>query len=529
MKKESTIFLKVVFFAGISATLFIGLLYCSERVFAAAQATIPETALRLTEASAIGATWDEFVSGDWHLPWVNPGGDWIDASGNTQGSVAFATATVFDTDTEQTANFNVTSLVTKHLSSGGDKISNRGWLIFQTSGSTIPTFYSKEYSESTKRPLLTVITTDGTFQLTPGDDISIDASSQIPHGELTTFTSRIGMWFDLAAVTGTVQSATLELHTTNLQYGGGSGVFSVFSIETSQLFAPITEQSGLAAGYSKDQNIETNPNVLFTEKFQDLNMEERGWWWAAGDSSIQNNRSIIGDTDPDNPSYQPLDTGIKAYKMTIPTGEYGGEFGRWLFWSNLGYEPEELYMRAYARMGTDFDSMGGKFPFGFDGTYLPITYLNIGSQNLATNPVTGRVWTRSDAPEYAGNGGATSNGRNGWSARGGFIAEPCGGGCPTVETHPLTNAGYRKLHYYTYHRDQPDAKGEDMNWSSGALGIVQKERWFSIDQYVKLNTVNPDGTGNSDGILRAWVDGRLVFEKTNFRVRDWLGGCCWRK
>ena len=53
--------------------------------------------------------------------------------------------------------------------------------------------------------------------------------------------------------------------------------------------------------------------------------------------------------------------------------------------------------------------------------------------------------------------------------------------------------------------------------------MIPKEQWVSLEEEVKLNTVNPDGTGNKDGILRAWINGRLVFSKTDFRVRHWPG------
>lgn len=44
---------------------------------------------------------------------------------------------------------------------------------------------------------------------------------------------------------------------------------------------------------------------------------------------------------------------------------------------------------------------------------------------------------------------------------------------------------------------------------------MENNRWYSIQQYVRLNT-----PGENDGVLRGWVDGRLVFEKTDVRFRD---------
>jgi hypothetical protein len=60
-----------------------------------------------------------------------------------------------------------------------------------------------------------------------------------------------------------------------------------------------------------------------------------------------------------------------------------------------------------------------------------------------------------------------------------------------------------------------DRYGDTMGWNLGGGGWLQKNRWYSVEQHVKLNT-----PGGHDGVLRAWVDGRLVFERQNFRWRD---------
>ncbi|MHC4539367.1 MAG: polysaccharide lyase, partial [Planctomycetota bacterium] len=47
------------------------------------------------------------------------------------------------------------------------------------------------------------------------------------------------------------------------------------------------------------------------------------------------------------------------------------------------------------------------------------------------------------------------------------------------------------------------------------LGYLENNRWYCIEQYVRMNTPQ-----KNDGILRGWVDGRLAFEKTDVRMRD---------
>ena len=55
--------------------------------------------------------------------------------------------------------------------------------------------------------------------------------------------------------------------------------------------------------------------------------------------------------------------------------------------------------------------------------------------------------------------------------------------------------------------------------------IYEPERWYCIEQYVKMNTLSGpydalgNGIGNADGILRGWIDGVMVFEKKDIIFR----------
>jgi hypothetical protein len=131
-------------------------------------------------------------------------------------------------------------------------------------------------------------------------------------------------------------------------------------------------------------------------------------------------------------------------------------------------EPEELYYRFYVRFGADFDGGRGGKLFGPRGTY-------------------GR----------AGWGGRQSHGDDGWSARISF-----------------ERAGKRRtqLKFYTYHADMRERYGDIYYWKKA--GRLDHERWYCVEAYVKLND-----PGSKNGILRAWVDGRSAFEKTNIRFR----------
>jgi len=172
--------------------------------------------------------------------------------------------------------------------------------------------------------------------------------------------------------------------------------------------------------------------------------------------------------DPER-RFQPLDG--KALRIRVDRDGHYGLSLQYRFKKRLGWEPEEIYFRYYLRFADDWNpKRGGKLP-GLAGTY-------------------GR----------AGWGGRAVNGRNGWSARGLFKGQ--------------TN-GKTPIGYYCYHADMKGRYGANWVWDRDGLGFLENNRWYCIEQYVRLNT-----PGQRDGILRGWVDGKPAFEKTDARLRD---------
>jgi hypothetical protein len=154
------------------------------------------------------------------------------------------------------------------------------------------------------------------------------------------------------------------------------------------------------------------------------------------------------------------------------------------FRKKTGAEPQEIYFRYYLRFGDDWNQTldGGQMP-GIGGTY-------------------GR----------AGWGGRKVNGKDGWSSRGAFrLTLP--------EGNPL--GGKQTLGFYCYHADMTGNYGDIWVWNKDYRGFLDNNRWYCVEQYVKLNTPGKDGgKGALDGVLRAWIDGRPAFEKTDIRFRD---------
>ena len=158
-----------------------------------------------------------------------------------------------------------------------------------------------------------------------------------------------------------------------------------------------------------------------------------------------------------------------ALEVTIREGEHYGTSIKFMFNKKLGYEPEELYVRYYTCFADDWPGYHGKAP-GFDGTY-----------------------------NIAGWGGKPVDGTNGWSARGGL---------------DFNDDNTVRMNYYVYHADMTGTYGNSW-FFSGAGNRLETGRWYCVEQYCKLNV-----PGQNNGVLRAWIDGEQVYEKTDLRMRD---------
>jgi len=161
----------------------------------------------------------------------------------------------------------------------------------------------------------------------------------------------------------------------------------------------------------------------------------------------------------------------RALRIAVDQGGHYGLSLSFRFQRQLGHEPEEIYFRFYIRLADDWDpERGGKFP-GIGGTY-------------------GR----------AGWGGRRVNGTDGWSARGLFKGQQSG-------TTPIG--------FYCYHADMKGTYGDNFVWDDNGFQGLENNRWYCIEQFAKMNT-----PGKNDGVLRAWVDGKPVFERQDIRMRD---------
>lgn len=400
------------------------------------------------------------------LAWNNHMGDWRDAADQPQGDRAYSTTKIEDTDTPRLIEFDVTSLVREWVAGTHQ---NQGAFLRAVKGGTIH-FASREHDAKDQRPQL-VITIDGKQrELAPVADTHLDRSTYRSLGDqpvlkISGNSNNALLRFDLSDIdkSATITTATLRLFTT-AQYGDAE--VAVFRCAQGHDAPDVEPKLGLAAKYPNDNGIADDPAVLFFDDFDGQTLADR-WTFVAGQFD-----TVARD---DERKFQPLQG--KAVRVKMAEGTNTAMNVGYKFRNESGGEPEEIYFRYYLRLAADWNqtSQGGKMP-GVSGTY-------------------GR----------AGWGGRKSDGRNGWSARGAF-GQTIPAGNPLAGRHPIGT--------YCYHADMTGQYGNVWLWQTGYRGYLQSNRWYAIEQHVKLNT-----PGKPDGVLRAWIDGRPAFEKTDIRYR----------
>jgi hypothetical protein len=338
----------------------------------------------------------------------------------------------------------------------------------------VAVFHSRESPLEGARPRLKVLLRDQTIRaLVPVADTTLDCSTYRSIGEQSTISAAVDrmllIGFDLASLRDlAIAKATLELTTTERQYGDTT--LGVFRLDPpGSPLSPAAPRAGLAAAYPRDQGIENDRDVVMATGFESV-LWPRDWSYVSLNSHAERVDAAAGR------GFKPLHG--HALQVRIPRGGNLGLDLGYKFADKIASEPEEIYFRYYLRLGDDWNPAtdGGKLP-GISATY-----------------------------GKAGWGGRKSDGTTGWSMRGGFFKMPSAGN----PYHALTPIGT-----YAYHSATEDYFGDSWPWSIDALGLLERNRWYCLEQYFRVNQL-----GQKDGVFRAWIDGRLAFEKTGIHVRD---------
>ncbi|GGZ71189.1 Ig-like domain-containing protein [Algibacter mikhailovii] len=247
--------------------------------------------------------------------------------------------------------------------------------------------------------------------------------------------------------------------TTNTNIPTGGSFYPVNNVPENDGATPRTECSNGGTPPSGNCGEDSGPGSIFNDNFECADWGSKYELVPAGDANVNSNEVEHLPTGGFN--------GTGGIRITIKNGGfYGADFKKQI--GNL----QEAYAQYKVFYESDFTDFYGKSP-GWDGTR------NVCGWGNCTYPISGQ---------------------NGWSARGSL---------------DKIN-GKVKNKYYVYHTELPAEQefGDSWYWE-GPAATMNTGQWYTIDQYIKVNT-----PGQNDGILRAWNNGALIFEKTDIRFTN---------
>lgn len=434
-------------------------------------------------------------------------GDFTDADGVQQGAAPYASA--------KTAvgwlRFDVTSIARKQADT------NRGIYIAATAAAGIPRIAGRLYSDADKRPTLIVTRTDGAVVSLPCLATASWSSSSVyaykSSGSFSINTRQpCALQFDFEGIApDDIASAELSIYC--ISKSSGSQALNVFELDPPAFTLGTPTEYGLAA--EGEAALKDHPSVI-----------------AAGDMSD------LSEVFTTNSGSQPVekieepDGSVSLRGRFIPKtttldtrGSWSGRVETMAADLSDPLRPpavveDEMYCRMYILLEDDWTSArdGNKGGIGWDvrmgwwadnsnrvGGYWQATTGNGGS------PGTG---LKKFAP--ARSAGA-SQGADRWLYEGHSIRMEFGKGDADNPYGDL-----RPLQSYIYHLDQPGFYGSMRRLGRG---VVQRGKWFCIEQRIKLNSITGpfDELGNgeavADGELTTWLNGERISELKGLRWR----------
>ncbi len=454
-------------------------------------------------------------SGHWDyaadLRWAVTNGDWLDANQVSQGATAYDTQTATAIGANMT--FDVAALVQRFLTLG----ENRGFYLRGVSGDWRVDFAGRL---SANPPVLTVVTTDGTF--TPACTATAYWAHNAVTGQAGTTTFIVQkngrsaiVRFDLSGVTGTVISASMVLRVTYRNENTQIGIFE--ADPPGFLLGGNYDAPGFANGYVLDSGIHAHSSVIAT--LQD-------WTWATHQSffdlySTDTTKMEFG-TELDGTKY--IRSKIAAGTQDIPTfykyfvkaesnfaeptlilqRDAGNTNGQWVNPSPSLPVHDELFFRYRMYLENDFRSTvdSGKFP-GFDGRmgrWEVGKWQNVGGNSSNDSLGIKRPYSTGWAFE-------------GHSVRGSYMRQFIADGNPNAELWPYG--------VYLYSLDSGYYDGRERFGNA----VLKRGEWYSIEWRMKMNTISGaadeygNQTANYDGVLECWCDGTKVYSRNDIRWR----------
>lgn len=479
-------------------------------------------------------------------PWTRPGGDWIDARGQRHGSQPWLSvpADGAQGSTESADYFADATAVVQRVQS------EPRWLALLLSAVGAPRSIAGLRHPRHAAPAIDVVYQDGqrerlACRLVAG----LDPSSQSPVTSAIELPLPALLEFERPA--RPVQSAKLRW-TVTAHWAGPPSTMVAQLADPPVLREP--PRPGLASQAGQlDAQLQAMPSVIGLHRYLDGTRLDD--FVAPGKTSLHMLRNFdpaiygLGKTDTSRlphrdlgkwhsegpplvlvPSsyggegFQPLAPGLGAMRLHMPADpalKHGAQIddGGTLAGHAMIFLPEPLYgrldrlfVRYYLRLGlplkvspqqrlqlvrgageTDWASMSGKFGIGPDHS------TSIGGVSGSSGGGAGWQMRLSWYECDAGVGGPDERG----------IAP----GFHLYDFQDANPVGHR------YGRDDP-SQLERWGQRGGHGGMLYAGYWYCVETEIQLNTVDARTSAwRPDGALRAWVDGRLAYERTGMVFR----------
>ncbi len=239
-------------------------------------------------------------------------------------------------------------------------------------------------------------------------------------------------------------------------------------------------ETGLAQKYLMDEDIASDPAVIFHEDFEDDKLKQRGWYDLAG----WTNTLLVSDEDKA--------TGDKSLKLVYPKGKTGP----WCRAPHFKQGHETIYVRYY-RKWADGWNWGGEGDGNGHDTRL-----------VSANPGLGKQAYKNDDMSV-------------------LMMESCTHFDPWKRGLFGLMLFQKKNHLFTPAVKQSHlskkADGHALRGKEWWLATVDKSRspksqvgkWYCVEYMATMNT-----PGQEDGVIKGWIDGVLYYHVDKVMMRD---------
>jgi hypothetical protein len=500
------------------------------------------------------AKWVDYQAG-W--PWANLHGDWFDAALVSQGTTAWASAAA-----PQNVTAGATLGISMDVTAALQNVQANGrWCAFKLDGSAAPrSVCTALHTDTSKRPAIDVTYVGGSTATLACRIVAADGGSG-SSPQTTAQTIQVPAFIEFDRPTLPVSSATMRLTAADLNWSGSPTDIKLLGIlNPPRNVQPVTGTTGAAseAGYL-DSGITSVSGILGAHRYVDSAAESdflvvdltksfgsevnydpaiwggasdtgkwphtvQGKWFKGASFQSYSGPSFKTSSQLSAMGITPLVSGLGAMVVDMPAA------------SPLPTPGQEVTNEG--RLAADLHLMFPEATFGQGNRTLFVRYYEWISLSAVTpalripilssgvirfTDLSGKTGIGPEHVTSNGGVGGSSGGGYGWQMRDGYVYNDAGIGGPDA------NADIRGWHFYDFQGNNPvghqygseQAAQWDRWGQMGGLGAtVYVGRWVLIEKEITLNTINVGaGTYSADGVVRAWVDGRLVSELTGLVIR----------